>query len=104
MPNLTPGDGQDVLARFKRAWERRDVDAVMALFREDAEFRPDPFEPALIGAVAIREFWTRAAASCRQRGVRCRAHLGERHDGRSRAGTARSRSARPRSAVGSVGS
>ena len=26
MPNLTPGDGQDLLARFKQAWERRDVD------------------------------------------------------------------------------
>ncbi len=63
MPNLTPGDGQDVLARFKGAWERRDVDAVMALFRDDAEFRPDPFEPAMTGDVAIREFWTRAAAS-----------------------------------------
>jgi ketosteroid isomerase-like protein len=63
MPNLTPGDGQDLLARFKQAWERRDVDRAMALFREDAEFRPDPFEPALIGEVAIREWWNQVAAT-----------------------------------------
>jgi ketosteroid isomerase-like protein len=63
MPNLTPGDGQDVLARFKRAWEHRDVDTLVALFRDDAELRPDPFAPPMIGDVAIREHWTRAAAS-----------------------------------------
>ena len=60
---LTPGDGQDLLARFKQARERRDVDRVMALFREDAEYRPDPFEAPMIGALAIREHWNEAAAS-----------------------------------------
>jgi ketosteroid isomerase-like protein len=54
MPDLTPGDGQDLLARLKRATERRDVDSAVALFRDDAEYRPDPFEPALTGALAIR--------------------------------------------------
>ncbi len=63
MPTLTPGDGQDLLARLKQAWERRDVDGAMALFREDAEFRPDPFEPALVGELAIREWWTSVAAT-----------------------------------------
>ncbi|MCY7416995.1 MAG: nuclear transport factor 2 family protein [Chloroflexi bacterium] len=63
MPTLTPGDGQDLLARYKLAWERRDVDAVMTLFREDAEYRPDPFEPAMVGDVAIREYWNQAAAT-----------------------------------------
>ena len=60
--DLTPGDGQDLLSRFKQAWERRDVDQMMALFREDAEFRPDPFEPALIGELAIRGWWNDLAA------------------------------------------
>ena len=63
MPMLTPGDGQDLLARFKRARERRDVDLVMALFREDAEYRPDPFEAPLMGDLAIREHWNEAAAT-----------------------------------------
>ena len=63
MPHLTPGDGQDLLARFKQARERRDVDRVMALFREDAEYRPDPFETALVGELAIREHWNEAAAT-----------------------------------------
>lgn len=63
MPNLTPGDGQDLLARFKRARDGRDPDLAVALFREDAEYRPDPFEPALVGSNAIRESWNRMAAT-----------------------------------------
>jgi hypothetical protein len=61
MPSLTPGDGQDLLARVKRARERRDVDAAVALFRPDGEYRRDPFEPALTGELAIRSYWTTAA-------------------------------------------
>lgn len=63
MPTLTPGDGQDLLARFKGAREQRDVDRMMALFREDAEYRPDPFEAPLVGELAIREHWNEAAAT-----------------------------------------
>ena len=63
MPTLTPGDGQDLVDRFKRAWERLDVDAAVALFREDAEYRVDPFEPPLSGVNAIRSYWNDAAAS-----------------------------------------
>lgn len=55
MPSLTPGDGQDLLARLKTATERRDVDLAVSLFREDAEYRPDPFEEPRVGAIAIRE-------------------------------------------------
>lgn len=54
MPSLTPGDGQDLLARLKTATERRDVDLAVSLFREDAEYRPDPFEEPMVGANAIR--------------------------------------------------
>jgi ketosteroid isomerase-like protein len=60
---LTPGDGQDLLTRFKQAWERRDPDAAVALFRADAEYRFDPFEPPLVGANAIRAYWNEAAAT-----------------------------------------
>jgi hypothetical protein len=60
---LTPGDGQDLLARYKRAWERRDPDLAVSLFREDAEYRYDPFEPPLVGANAIRGYWNDAAAT-----------------------------------------
>ena len=61
MPQLTPGDGQDLLARFKRAWEQLDPDQAVGLFREDAEYRTDPFEPALVGANAIRAHWNAVA-------------------------------------------
>lgn len=63
MPALTPGDGQDLFARLKRATEERDVDLAVSLFREDAEYRPDPFEEALVGANAIRATWNDAVAS-----------------------------------------
>jgi ketosteroid isomerase-like protein len=63
VPNpLTPGDGQDALAHFKRAWQQRDVDAVLELFAEDAEYRTGPFAPPLSGGTAIREHWNRIAA------------------------------------------
>jgi nuclear transport factor 2 (NTF2) superfamily protein len=54
---LTPGDGQDLLARYKRAWEERDPDQAVVLFRDDAVYRFDPFEPELAGANAIRAYW-----------------------------------------------
>ena len=63
MPTLTPGDGQDVLTAFKAACEDRDPDAGTAIFSDDAEWRPDPFEAPLIGANAIREQWNRLAAT-----------------------------------------
>ncbi len=60
---LTPGDGQDLFARWKRAWERRDPDALLELFSEDAEYRVDPFMQPLSGAVAIREHWNAIVAA-----------------------------------------
>ena len=47
--NLTPGDGQDLFARFKRAWEGRDPDAMLELFSKDAEYRIDPFMEPMTG-------------------------------------------------------
>lgn len=63
MPDpLTPGDGQDVLARIKQARERRDPDAMMALFSEAAEVRLDPFASELRGALDLRAHWNQVAA------------------------------------------
>ena len=59
---LVPGDGQDAIARFKRAREKRDPDKMLELFAEQAELRFDPFEPPLKGGNAIREYWNRIAA------------------------------------------
>src|SRR5687768_17503934 len=64
MPDpLTPGDGQDVLARLKRALEKRDPDLGMELFAPAADVKPDPFEPSLTDPNAIRAWWNAIAVS-----------------------------------------
>ena len=63
MATLTHGDAQDLLERYKRAWERRDPDLAMELYNDDAEFRLDPFEEPARGANEIREIWNDVAAS-----------------------------------------
>lgn len=55
---LAPGDGQDLLAALKRAWEARDVDALLALLADDADVRPDPFGDTYTGDLAIRGWLT----------------------------------------------
>jgi hypothetical protein len=54
---LTPGDGQDLFARFKQAREQRDPEAMLELYADEATYEPDPFAPSLQGANAIREHW-----------------------------------------------
>lgn len=51
------------MERYKRAWEERDPDKAMALYREDAEMRMDPFEDPIQGSNALRAFWNDVAAS-----------------------------------------
>ena len=63
MPDLTPGDGQDLLNAYKRAWERRDVDAAMALYADAAEHRDHPFRDPYVGSNAIRAMWNDIAAN-----------------------------------------
>ena len=58
---LTPGDAQDLLERYKRAWEQRNPDRAMELYRDDAEFRLDTFEEPARGANAIRAIWNDVA-------------------------------------------
>lgn len=62
MPALIHGDGQDLLATFKRGWERRDPDVLMSLFEDDAELRPHPFADEMAGVNAIRAHWNRICA------------------------------------------
>ena len=61
--NLTPGDGQDLFARFKHAWEERDPDAMLELFSDGADYRIDPFVEPMIGLIAIREHWNGVVAA-----------------------------------------
>jgi ketosteroid isomerase-like protein len=58
---LTPGDGQDLFARFKQAWEGRDPDAMLDLYADGAEYRLDPFLEPLAGLNAIRAHWNAVA-------------------------------------------
>ena len=63
MEQLTPGDGQELLDRYKRAWETRNPDLAMELYRDDAEVRLDPFEEPAHGANEIRVIWNDVATS-----------------------------------------
>ena len=64
MPDpLTPGDGQDLVARLKQALEKRDPDLGVALFSPAADFKPDPFEPGISDANGRRAWWNDMAAT-----------------------------------------
>jgi ketosteroid isomerase-like protein len=45
------------VAGYERAWRSGDVDAVEALFTNDARYRRSPYEPTEVGHTAIRAFW-----------------------------------------------
>ncbi|HEY8168694.1 MAG TPA: nuclear transport factor 2 family protein [Candidatus Limnocylindrales bacterium] len=63
MATFSHGDAQDLVARLKRAWERRDVDAMLECFSDDAEIRPDPFEAAITGSTELRAWCNGIAAA-----------------------------------------
>ena len=42
---------------FGKGWERGDVEAIAALFTEDAVFVETPFSPPDTGIAAIRAYW-----------------------------------------------
>ena len=53
-------DRDDVMGwveRYERAWRAEDVEAVTALFTEDARYRPSPYEESLIGHAGIQGYW-----------------------------------------------
>jgi RNA polymerase sigma-70 factor (ECF subfamily) len=47
---------RELLTRYVDAWERQDIDALVALLREDAVLTMPP-QPGLAGAAAIAAFW-----------------------------------------------
>jgi uncharacterized protein (TIGR02246 family) len=46
------------LDQYRSAWIARDADAAGDLFTEDATYREQPFEEALVGRDAIRQYWS----------------------------------------------
>jgi len=63
MPTLTSGDAQDLLAAFKRGWERRAPDELIELFDRDIDYRADPFAESLVGLNPVHALWNDLAAS-----------------------------------------
>ena len=53
----------DLLDRYRRAWETFDGDAWVELFDEDVEYHEDPFEPPLVGHNAVRAYLLEASAA-----------------------------------------
>ncbi|HEY6760891.1 MAG TPA: RNA polymerase subunit sigma-70 [Baekduia sp.] len=49
-------EDRELLAKYVDAWERADIDGLVALLREDAVLSMPP-ERSLVGAAAIRAFW-----------------------------------------------
>jgi ketosteroid isomerase-like protein len=42
---------------YERAWRARDLDAVEALFTDQARYRFSPYEESKVGHAAIKGFW-----------------------------------------------
>jgi ketosteroid isomerase-like protein len=53
--------GGELLAAYGRAWRTFSGDAWVALFTEDAEYSEDPFEPPLVGHIALRAYLLEAS-------------------------------------------
>jgi hypothetical protein len=47
------------LARYERAWRTHGTAALDQLFSEDASYLTAPFDPPIVGVVAIADFWER---------------------------------------------
>jgi hypothetical protein len=45
------------VAAYEQVWRDRDVAGVERLFTADAEYRPSPYEPRMVGHEAIKAFW-----------------------------------------------
>jgi ketosteroid isomerase-like protein len=62
MPDLETKATLDAVHRFNDAFNRHDVDAVMAMMTADCVFentQPSPDGERFVGAAAVRAFWTR---------------------------------------------
>ena len=54
---------QEWVDEYGRAWREKDVEAAVALFTEDAEYRSSPFREPNVGSDGVRQYWTRATSS-----------------------------------------
>ena len=59
---MTEQHVQDWLDEYGRAWVDGDPDRVVALFSATATYRESPFDDAMRGLHAIREYWQSGAA------------------------------------------
>ena len=51
-------DFEQILAKYKKAWETRDPDMAMELFTPDATYREDPFDrKPMRGLQQIHDYW-----------------------------------------------
>lgn len=48
---------EDLVTEFGRGWEKGDAARIVAVFTEDAVFLPMPFDRALKGHGAIKDYW-----------------------------------------------
>ena len=46
------------VAAYERAWREDDVAATGSLFTDDVQYLRSPYEPALEGIAAVRDFWS----------------------------------------------
>jgi nuclear transport factor 2 (NTF2) superfamily protein len=65
---LTSRDAKHFLTNYKKAWETRDPELAASLFTRDAEYKTNPFSPAIRGREAIHDYW--AGATGRQAEIR----------------------------------
>jgi RNA polymerase sigma-70 factor, ECF subfamily len=63
-PSALPGDDQELLARYVDYFERYDIDSLVALIAEDAEFSMPPFDLWLRGTGDIAKWYVGQGAGC----------------------------------------
>ena len=63
---MTERDVQDWLDEYGRAWVDGNPDRVVALFSATATYRETPFDDAMRGQHAIREYWQNGAADAQE--------------------------------------
>lgn len=59
--DLDPDAFEGWLRAYQRAWETGDPDAAVALFADDAAYYETPFDEPMVGAEAIRRYWSEGA-------------------------------------------
>src|SRR3954447_9440818 len=63
-PAVLQGDEQDLLAKYVDAFERYDIESLVALIADDAEFSMPPFDLWLRGTSDIARWYTGQGAGC----------------------------------------